>query len=309
MATTPQLGITGGRPAPAPTTAPAASKEIPPEAEQVTEPQVRNVLPGVKVMLIGDSGTGKTHSLRTLIDQGLEVFGLFTESGMDVVADIPSSKLKWKYVSPSSASWKALLDSGNKINSMAYETLAKLPHVNRGEHKEFLTVIGALDNFIDDRTGECFGSVQHFGPDRVLWLDSFSGLSDMAMNLIAGSKPIKHQGDYGVSMDNLYNIFAKLCNDLFCHVVIVCHPSRERDEVTSQSLITVSTIGNKLAPKLPQLCTDVIHTKRVESKFYWSTTTPNMTLKARNLPWADNMAPSFAPIITSWRRKAEQARA
>lgn len=301
MATTPPLGRTGAVAPAAPAPTPPVALKEPPKAQP-------RGLQGFKVMLIGESGTGKTHSLRTLVDQGLEVFALFTESGMDVIADIPTKMLKWKYVSPSSASWQALLDSGTKINSMAFESLAKLPHINRGQHKEFLDVICALDSFTDDRTGENFGSVQDFDTNRVLWLDSFSGLSDMAMNLIAGSKPIKHQGDYGVSMDNLYNVFAKLCNDLRCHVVIVCHPSRERDEVTSQSIVTISTIGNKLGPKLPQLCTDVIHTKRMESKFVWSTTTPNMTLKARNLPWADNMPPSFKPIVETWRKKERLAR-
>lgn len=294
----------------APTTLGAAQSS--PPAPQSTAPILTETItprgiPGVKVMLIGEAGTGKTHSLRTLVDQGLEVFALFTEPGMDVVADIPKEKLKWAYVSPSSLSWQALLDSGNKINSMSFDALSKLPHVNRNEHKEFLRVLQLMDNFVDARSGDSFGSVQNFDQSRVLWVDSFTGLSDMAMNLIAGSKPIKHIGDYGVSMDNLFNVFGKLCNDLFCHVVIVCHPSRERDEVTGQSIITIATIGNKLGPKLPQLCTDVVHTKRIESKFVWSTVTPNMTLKARNLPWGDNLPPTFKPIIDAWKKKAAQS--
>jgi hypothetical protein len=41
---------------------------------------------------MGASGTGKTHSIRTLVDAGLEVFVLFTEPGMEVLADVPADK-------------------------------------------------------------------------------------------------------------------------------------------------------------------------------------------------------------------------
>jgi predicted ATPase len=40
-------------------------------------------------MLLGASGSGKTYSIRTLLDAGLEVFVLFTEPGMEVLADCP----------------------------------------------------------------------------------------------------------------------------------------------------------------------------------------------------------------------------
>lgn len=277
-----------------------------PNENQPTPPAY--ALPGLKVLLMGDAGTGKTHSLRTLVDSGLEVFALFTEPGMDVVADIPSSKLHWNYVSPSTVSWGALRDSAHKINTMAFKTLAELPHVNRGEHAEFLQVLKVLDDFIDQRTGISHGSTQAFGPDKVLWLDSWSGLSVMAMNLIAGSKPVKHVGDYGVAMDNLENVAEKLTNDLKCHVVVVGHMGRERDEMTGGTSMMLETLGSKLAPKLPKLFTDVINARRNEKTFSWSTITPNTILKARNLPWAENQPPSFAPLIENWRKREKLAR-
>lgn len=297
--TAPNRSVQATRTAPP---APDLNEEVPPSSYHYKG------IPGLKVLLMGDAGTGKTHSLHTLAGLGYELFAIFTENCMDVVADIPSDQLHWKYISPSSASWGALLDSAKKINTMAYDSLAKLPHVNRGEHKEYMEMLSTLDNFVDDRTGQSFGSTSNFSSKQVLWIDSLTGLSDMAMNLIAGSKPIKHQGDYGVSMDNLHNAIQKLCNDLACHVVIVGHPTRERDEVTGQSQIGISTIGNKLGPKLPQLFTDVIHTKRDANGFTWSTLTPNATLKARNLPWADKMPPDFGVLMRSWEERDRLAK-
>ena len=40
-------------------------------------------LPGVNVLLMGPSGTGKTYSIGTLVDMGVEVFYLALESGME----------------------------------------------------------------------------------------------------------------------------------------------------------------------------------------------------------------------------------
>ena len=49
-------------------------------------------LPGFNVLLMGATGAGKTSSIRTLVeDCGLEVFAIFTEPGMDILADIPRS--------------------------------------------------------------------------------------------------------------------------------------------------------------------------------------------------------------------------
>ena len=46
-------------------------------------PPPLSLLPGVNVLLEGPTGTGKTHALGTLADSGLEVFLLFTESGIE----------------------------------------------------------------------------------------------------------------------------------------------------------------------------------------------------------------------------------
>jgi len=44
-----------------------------------------SVLKGVKVLLEGPTGTGKTHSLGTLVDTGLEVFYLGIDSGREAL--------------------------------------------------------------------------------------------------------------------------------------------------------------------------------------------------------------------------------
>jgi hypothetical protein len=264
-------------------------------------------IPGAKVLLLGDAGTGKTHSLRTLVASGIEVFAIFTEPGMEVVADISADKLHWQYISPSTVGWDSMIDSAKKINTLSFEALTKLPHINRDKHAEFIKLLTVLSNFTDARTGKNYGPVDNFDQSQALWIDSASGLNTMAMNLVAGSKPMKSPADYGVAMDNLENLYEKLCNDLKCHVIVVGHMERETDEMTGGTTLMISTIGRKLAPKIPKLFSDVIHAKRNDVKFSWSTVTPNTALKARNIPWAENQPASFEPLIANWRKKNETA--
>ena len=48
----------------------------------------KSPLAGVNILVEGPTGTGKTTSLKTLADAGLEVFVLFTESGLESFAGI-----------------------------------------------------------------------------------------------------------------------------------------------------------------------------------------------------------------------------
>jgi len=253
-------------------------------------------------MLCGASGSGKTHSIRTLVDAGLEVFVLFTEPGQEVLADVPMEKLHWHYVAPVSVSFADMITSAEKINTMSFEMLTKLPDINKRKYTEFIDILTTLSNFKCDRTGQTYGAVDDWDNDRVLVLDSLTGLSMAAMNLVTGSKPVKSLADWGVAISNLENLLTKLCCDTRCHFVLTAHLERETDELTGGSALMASTLGRKLAPKLPRFFSDVIHVKRAADKFVWSTNSTNVDLKTRNLKIADNLPPSFVPVIENWKR-------
>jgi hypothetical protein len=129
----------------------------------------------------------------------------------------------------------------------------------------------------------------------------------MAMNLVTGSKPVKSMADWGVAIDNLERLIVKLCVDTKCHFVLLAHLEREVDEVTGGTSLMASTLGRKLAPKLPRFFSDVVQAKRNVDKFVWSTAASNVDLKARNLPIADNLDPSFKAILTSWKKHQPEA--
>lgn len=264
-------------------------------------------IPGPKILLVGATGTGKTHSIRTLVDAGLEVFVLFTEPGMEVLADVPADKLHWHYLAPSSPDWSDMIDSANKINTLSLKTLAGMEDINKLKYAGFLDMLRCLSDFTCDRTGLKYGAADSWGSNRALVIDSLSGVNILAMNLVTGSKPVKSMSDWGMAMDNLERFITKLTTDVYCPMVLLAHQERETDEVTGGTAIMVSTLGKKLAPRMSRFFSDVINVVRQEKKFTWSTTTFGMDLKARNVAYADNLEPSFVPIIRKWQDRLAEA--
>lgn len=260
-------------------------------------------LPGVKTLLLGATGTGKTTAIKTFLDKGITPFCVFTEQGFEVLGDLPADKIHWHYVAPADIPWADMIDSATKINQFSYEALSKLSDINKRSHNQFIDVLTTLNNFKCDRDGKEYGDVCKWGTDRALIVDGLSGLSYIAMNLVIGSKPVKHQGEWGVAMDNLERLIQKLCTDTRCHFALIAHSERETDEVMGGSKVMAATLGRKLAPKLPRFFSDVILADRQATKFTWSTAAGGADLKSRNLPIADGLLPSFAPVIEAWQKR------
>ena len=266
-------------------------------------------IPGPKVMLVGGTGSGKTHAIRTLVDAGLEVFVIFTEPGMEVLSDVSSDKLHWHYIAPVNVDWDTLKDSAKKINTMTFKGLAELGDINKGKYQEWFELLTTLSNFTDDRTGVSYGAVDSFGMDKAVVIDSLSGLNVMAMNLVAGSKPVKSMADWGVAMDNLERLIMKISTGILCTVVLTAHLERESDEITGGTINMAATLGKKLAPRLPRFFSDVIVCRRDGTQFFWSTAAINTDTKARNVPLSDKIPPDFGRLLATWKDRQHVATA
>lgn len=260
--------------------------------------------PGTNTLLLGATGTGKTYCLRTLADAGLEVFIISTEPGIaSTLGDTDPEKIHWHYIAPATASWADLQSSAEKINKLSIKALSDMADINKTKYTEFIQVLQTCNNFHDDRTGKDYGDVSSWGPSRVLVIDSLSGLNVMAMNLVVGSKPVRSMADWGIAIDNLERFITKLTVDTKCFFVLTAHLERETDEMTGGTQLMASTLGRKLAPKIPRFFDDVVHCKRDGDKFIWSTDTMNVDLKARNLPIVGSLPPTFTQLISAWRKK------
>jgi hypothetical protein len=270
-------------------------------------PSPVSLLAGVNCLVEGPTGTGKTYSLGTLADSGVELFVLFTESGVETLLGywtdrglaIPAN-VHWHVLTRPAANFTTMAEAADTINTRSMEVLFKMQDPNRAQHNQFVGLLRALANFPDDRTGQKFGAVDTWGPNRCLALDSLTGINPIAMSLVVGGKPVKSQADWGLAMDQIEKLIRQLTDGCKCHFILTAHVEREVDQVFGGVKVTVSTLGRALAPKIPPMFSDVILATREGTKFSWSTINPQADLKARNLPLADGIVQDFKPILDKW---------
>jgi len=262
------------------------------------------------ILLAGESGCGKTFSLSTLIEHNLELFVIVTEpTGLDSLIDaviskgLPMEKLHWKQITPARQGFEDLQKMAEKIGGMTYDSLSKLAPQGDRRKSRFIELLSTLNNFVDDKDGKAYGSVDKFGPDTVLVIDSLSGLNLMAMDLAVGDKPTAHQGEWGVAMSALEKLLNSLSSGLKCTFVLTAHLERETDEITGGTKLMASALGRKLAPKLPRFFSEVVHAYRTDKEFFWSTSSTNVTTKRRVLPLGDKILPTFKPIVEGYTKR------
>lgn len=271
-------------------------------------------LPGPNILLMGDAGTGKTRSIATLVDSGVEVFYLSLEQGIESLfrywtdqgKPIPAN-LHWHKIQPPKASFKELAESALKVNTLSYESLGKMVDTNRHLHNLFIKVNEAFFNFPDDRTGTKFGDVSTWGPDRAIVVDGLTGLSRAAMSLTVGGKPIKNPGDYGIAQGQLEGFLRLICDHCRCWFILLAHVEKEIDQVIGGTKITVATIGKALPPLIPPMFSDVVYAVREGTKWTWNTAGTGVVTKARYLPWAEGIDPNFKTVFDRWYETASAA--
>jgi hypothetical protein len=252
------------------------------------------------VMLLGPVTSGKTESLKTLVAAGLEVFVLKTEPSENLDA-MPADKVHWHYVQPAIIPWESQIKNAKLINTLSYKELCNVEEMDRSLYRQYIEVLNTCNDFVDDRTGKHYGDVIKWGHDKAFVIDGLSGLSQMALDMIVGAKPVKGKEQYGVAMSNIEDFVNYLTTSTTCLFVITAHVEREPTNETGAVIQMPATLGQKLAPKLPKYFSDVIHTKREGTEWSWNTLTFGMDLKARNVPFANGMKPDFVPLIKTWR--------
>lgn len=270
-------------------------------------------LAGPKVLLMGPSGTGKTHSLGTLVDwaakNGKEVFVLFTEKGEETLLgywkdrklDVPSC-LHYQSLATKPLGLTDLMSAADTVGRLSYKSITEMVDPNRGKNNAFHKILSACSNFTD-QTGKVFGAIDSWGTDNIFVNDSLSETANAAMKMVIGNKPTASQPDYGVAQNNLMNFLRLLTQGLECTFVMTAHVDRQTEFVSGASKIVVKAIGQAMAPDIPPLFSDVILTVREGDKFYWDTAAYGTDTKTRSLGYRSKIDPNFGQILDVWKQR------
>lgn len=262
-----------------------------------------------KYALLGESGSGKTHSAATLaLCPGIEkVCYLFTEPGEATfesgtfpqkLKDMLGTKIHSHRVKIAGIPFDEMADNMEKMVGMTRKALLEQPFMGSDTVRlGFNRVLRGLNKYTCDITGENFGPVDDWPASWALVFDSLSGLNLAIRRQVVGSKPALHQGDWGIGMNIEEEMVEKLTLGLDCTVVLLAHLCRERDEVLNTTTVTIDALGSKLGPKLPRNFSEVILCEdRGKEGYWWSTSKRNHTLKHRRLKKSDKLPPTFEQI-------------
>jgi len=255
------------------------------------------------VLLMGGTGTGKTYSIRTLIQAGVTPFVIFTEPGMESLSDLEGHPYHWRYIPPTTSDWAALTKIGEDVNKFTYESLIKMQDVNRGKYSQWIEVVKTSNNFVCDQCKKEFGDAARWGTDRALVMDSLTGLSEMSIRLVIGGKVARSQSDWGIGQEMVRKILDAWTTGLHCWFVLTAHEAREADLVTGAIRVMAHTLGRALGPDIPKYFSDVIECVRIGTTFNWSTASANVDTKARNVILSEKLEPSFVQVIRRWKEK------
>lgn len=162
-----------------------------------------------KLLLIGDSGGGKTGALASLAKAGYQLRVLDCDNGLDILANLLSSD-------------RAALSRVQYVTvTEPIKAIAGTARIERAEG--WTKCMNALSKWPDDGS-----TPSEWGPDTVLAIDSLTFLSKYAMNhVLMANQRLNAQpweGDWNQAQNLIRKVLEMLYSDSFkCNVVMNCH--------------------------------------------------------------------------------------
>jgi hypothetical protein len=240
-----------------------------------------NLPPVTKLLLIGDSGTGKTGALASLVKAGYRVRILDMDN--KVANGILPQILK--------------RECPDKIPNVDFEPLrdklksSALGYIFDGQPAAFVKALALLDKWSDGTLPK------DWGPQSVLVIDSLTFFSDAAFNWAKSMNPSAKDPRqwYGTAQDGIESTLAALTTSSFAtNVIVISHVSWvDRPDGSMKGY--PSSVGKALGPTIPAyfdnmaLCQTVAGKRTIQ-------TVPTALVDLKN-PAAFKMAPTL-PIET-----------
>ncbi len=240
-----------------------------------------------KLLIEGDSGSGKTGSLASLVGAGYKLRILDMDNGLDV--------LKACIVKD----WPERLASVEFVTLQDKRKSTPTGPVIDGQPKAFISAIRMLDRWKYDDVD--LGVPAEWGPDCILIVDSLTMLSDSAFDWREPLTPRGKSGDYDRratyfdAQKAIEDVLALLTSVNFRTNVIVISHIKYIDMPDGQKKAFPTTVGSALSPIVPRYFNSVALCQTQGSKRKIQTAATAMIDLKNPRPFA--MHPSY-PIET-----------
>jgi hypothetical protein len=218
----------------------------------------------IKLLLMGDSGTGKTGALCSLVTAGYKLRILDLDNGLDIVASYLTNKDS--IYQPQIAAKKI-----NLAEAVIYETITeKMKNVNGKIMPASATVWTRTVNMLEkwkSRDGQELGAPRSWDQDTILVLDSLTFLAKAALDFIQSlngrlgndTPGFDLQRDINQAQTLLENLLRLLYDDAFLpNVVVISHLTYRNPDGTDREDKNVSkkgypsALGVALSPRIPR---------------------------------------------------------
>lgn len=195
-----------------------------------------------KLLYLGNSGTGKTGSLVSLVKAGYKLRILDLDNGFRILQS---------YV---------LKECPDKIANVDVETqrdkfkIVGTTMIIDGQPKAFAGAVKLLDKWSDG------SSPKEWGEDTILVIDSLTRLGDAAFEWAKGMNPTAKDPRqwYGAAQVGIEHVLSMLTADEFHSNVIVCTHVRIDTYEDGTVQVAPSALGQALGPKIPAYFNDMV---------------------------------------------------
>lgn len=212
-----------------------------------------------KLLMIGDSGAGKTAALASLAKAGYKLRILDFDNGLDILRAILAREAKDKLAN---VEFRTLRDK--------YKS-SDIGPVLDGSAKAFTSAVKMLDKWAYEEGTEKIdlGNPATWGPECILVLDSLTFMAEAAFNwaeqMQASSKNQDRRQIFYVAQQKIESILALLTGQAFkTNVIITAHIRySNKDDGTLKGF--PSAIGSALGPTIPAYFNSMVYVTKTGS--------------------------------------------